>query len=381
LTFVDITRRKAAEEELLQAKTYAESIVETLHVPLLVLDSGLHVRSANPAFYEHFGVRPEATAGRLIYDLGNGQWNIPQLRTLLEDVLPENNIFNDFEVQHDFEGIGHRVMLVDARRLDHVQLILLGVRDITDRRRDEDTLRLAKAEAEHANLTKTQFLSTISHELRTPLTAVLGLTDLVESEVTGPVNAKQKEHLGRVKKSAWHLVRIIDEILAFSRTEAGKERLRLEDVDLAEITRDVARMLEATAAESDRVLEVHAADEAVPATTDSGRVAQILTNLVGNALKYSESGPVEIELVDDGAWAEIRVRDHGLGIPLDQREAIFAPFVQVDGSQTRKHGGTGLGLTIARRHARLLGGDVTVDSEVGTGSTFTLRLPREAPGA
>jgi two-component system, chemotaxis family, CheB/CheR fusion protein len=379
LTFVDITHRKQAEEAILLAKIYAESIVETLHIPILVLHPDLRVRSANPAFYEHFSVQPEDTVGCRVYELGNGQWQIPALRTLLEDILPENHAFNDFEVHHEFEGIGTRDMLLDARRLDHVQLILLGIRDITDRKRDEEALRVAKAEAEDANQVKSQLVSTMSHELRTPLNAVLGFSEILETEIAGPVNEGQKKHLARIRKSAWHLVRIIDEILTFARAEAGKDRIKPERVDLAEVTREVAEMLAATAAESAHTLEVRGADQPVPVITDAGRVAQILTNLVGNALKYSESGPVELEIVATGTGVAIHVTDHGPGIPPDQQGAVFAPFVQVDSSSTRRHGGTGLGLAIARRLARLLGGDVTLESAVGQGSTFTLRLPREAP--
>lgn len=137
ITFVDITQRKQMEEELRSSKIYAESIIETLHEPLLVLHPDLRVKSANPAFYESFKVDPQETQEQMIYELGNGQWDIPALRTLLEKVLPNNNIFNDFEVDHTFEDIGERIMLLNARRLDHVQLILLGIRDITEKKKSE----------------------------------------------------------------------------------------------------------------------------------------------------------------------------------------------------------------------------------------------------
>jgi PAS domain S-box-containing protein len=141
VTFVDITGRKTAERALAAEKEYAESIVETLHEPLLVLHPDLTVKGVNPAFYTHFRVDPADTVGRKVYHLGNGQWDIPALRTLLEDVLPKNSVFSDYTVVHEFEGIGRRVMLVNGRRLDHVQLILLGVRDVTELRRAEEVLR------------------------------------------------------------------------------------------------------------------------------------------------------------------------------------------------------------------------------------------------
>ncbi|MBA4065593.1 MAG: hypothetical protein C0501_18140 [Isosphaera sp.] len=141
VAFVDVTERKAAERALAEEKEYAEKIVETLHEPLLVLHPDLTVRSVNQAFYTVFRGDPARTVGRKVYQLGNGQWDIPALRTLLEDVLPDSNVFDDYEVRHDFEDIGPRVMLVNARRLDHVQLILLGIRDITERKRAEAALR------------------------------------------------------------------------------------------------------------------------------------------------------------------------------------------------------------------------------------------------
>ncbi|MCF8234006.1 MAG: PAS domain-containing protein [Bacteroidales bacterium] len=141
ITFIDISGRINAQKELEKEKTYAESIFETMHEPLLVLNPDLTVKSTNQAFYDHFEVKEAETIGRKIYQLGNNQWDIPALRKLLEEVLPDSNVFNDFEVEHEFEDIGRRIMLVNARRLDHVQLILLGIRDITERKQREEMIR------------------------------------------------------------------------------------------------------------------------------------------------------------------------------------------------------------------------------------------------
>ncbi len=246
--------------------------------------------------------------------------------------------------------------------------------DVTERKEAEEGLRAAKDAAEEASRVKSQFLSTMSHELRTPLTAVIGMSDLLETEVLGEMSVKQKVALDRIRRSAWHLVHIIDEILTFSRSEAGKEQMRLADVDFAAVVRDAFGMF-APASGEPAGIHLHGAKEPIPAFTDEGKVRQILVNLIGNAEKHSR-GDVDVQVGGDEAWVEVRVRDAGPGIPPDRLEEIFEPFVQLDSSSTREKGGTGLGLTIARRQARLLGGDVTAGSTPGEGSTFTLRLPR-----
>jgi two-component system, chemotaxis family, CheB/CheR fusion protein len=375
VNFIDISDRKRMEEDLRNAKNFAESIIETIHEPLLVLTADLHVLSANPAFYEHFKVEPDHTINRRVYELGNKQWDIPQLRQLLEDVLPKSRVVNEFKVEHEFEGIGRRVILVNARQIDHVDFVLVSIHDITERELSELELRAAKEAAERANTIKGQFLTTMSHEIRTPLNAVIGFTELVEMAAVNPTSTKQKEQLARIKKSAWHLVGMLDDILAFSRSEAGQEQVTLTEADLAEVVRDAVATLDAPMIAPDLELHMHGAEETVLATTDPGRVRQIVTNLVGNAVKYAD-GPVGVELDGSQEWVEFRVRDRGPGIPPDQLERIFEPFVRLDSSTSRSRGGTGLGLAISRRYARLLGGDVTVESVMGEGSSFTLRLPR-----
>lgn len=273
-------------------------------------------------------------------------------------------------------------MLLNARRLDHLQLILLVITDVTDRKQVE-ALRAAKEEAEtakekaeEANMVKSQFLATMSHELRTPLTGVIGLADLLETEVLGPTTGRQKESLARIRSSAWHLVRIIDEIMAYARSETGKAEIRAELVPVTDVVREIVEMLGPSSG-PDEDLRLTVPAEPVFVVTDRGKLSQIVANLVGNAMKFSES-PVHVRLNVDDDWIRISVADTGPGIPADRQEEIFEPFTQLDGSTTREKGGTGLGLTVARRHARLLGGDVEVESVVGEGSTFSLHLPRNS---
>lgn len=247
--------------------------------------------------------------------------------------------------------------------------------DITRRKRSEQALREAKEKADRANQAKSQFLSVMSHELRTPLAAVLGYAELLGGEVVGPMNERQKEFVGRIRASTSHLVTIIEEILTFSRADAGREEVRPREEDVSALAGAVVAMLTGEAATRGLALRLAGADAPVKAFTDGARLSQILVNLVGNALKYTESGAVDIELVPRDERIELRVRDTGPGIAADRLEEIFEPFVQLDTAK-RGQGGTGLGLAIARRQARLLGGDVTVESTVGKGSTFTLAVAR-----
>src|SRR5271154_4465964 len=163
-------------------QNYAQNIVDTVREPLLILDATLRVRSANRAFYQTFHVSPGETEGRLIYELGNGQWDIPDLRTLLEDIVPKSSVFDDFELEHTFPVIGRRVMLLNARKLQaghHGELLVLAMEDVTERRRSEEEVAKAKEAAETANQTKSLFLANMSHELRTPLNGIIGFAEFL----------------------------------------------------------------------------------------------------------------------------------------------------------------------------------------------------------
>src|SRR5438105_6548875 len=185
LAMEDVTERRRSEADLKAIETYAQNIVDTVREPLLILDTSLRVRSANRAFYQTFHVSSEETENRLIYELGNGQWDIPSLRTLLEDVMPKSSVFNDFELEHSFPVIGRRVMLLNARKLQaghHGELLVLAMEDVTERRRAEGEVANAKEAAETANRTKSLFLANMSHELRTPLNAILGFSEMLQEE-------------------------------------------------------------------------------------------------------------------------------------------------------------------------------------------------------
>lgn len=248
--------------------------------------------------------------------------------------------------------------------------------DITDRLRMQRELERARAAAEDANHAKSLFLATMSHEVRTPLAGVIGAAEMLEETELDPAQQRLTAVLHR---SGVRLLRLVDDILDFSRIEAGG--LDLEPVEFA-----VAELLDealapARAAGTARGLLVEAAYADLPARAvgDPGRIGQVLANLLDNAVKFTESGEVRLSArtarTHDGLVLEVDVSDTGIGMSAEQVGEVFEPFRQVDSSATRRYGGTGLGLAICRQLVDLMDGSLTVESEVGRGTTFSLRLP------
>jgi signal transduction histidine kinase len=246
------------------------------------------------------------------------------------------------------------------------------VRDVTERARAEAELRAAKEAAEKASQLKSDFLSTMSHELRTPLTAIAGYTEFLQR---GPgLSLEQAEDVNQISRSAHHLLGLISDVLDLSRIEAGALSLRSEPVLVAEVVEEaLAQLLPQITAKQLRVET--SVPPALTVRADRQRLRQILLNLVGNAVKFTEYGMVTIDSVSTAASIEVAVTDTGLGIAPDALPRIFDEFRQADSSMTRRFGGAGLGLAIAKKLAELQGGQIAVSSEVGFGSTFTLHLP------
>ena len=234
----------------------------------------------------------------------------------------------------------------------------------------------AREEAERASQAKSQFLAVMSHELRTPLNAIFGYADLIEAEVGGPLNSSQRVQVGRILDSARHLRELIDQVLSLARIEAGREEVFLDYTEVKDVVDQVLSLIKPLAAQKQLELRRHTPSEEIWIRSDGGKIKQVLLNLVGNAIKYTEVGCVDVTLTADEEQVAFEVRDTGVGIMEDDLTRIFEPFTQVDQSMTRRVGGSGLGLPISRRLARLLGGDVTVTSVEGKGSTFTFSLPR-----
>lgn len=227
--------------------------------------------------------------------------------------------------------------------------------------------------AQAASEAKSAFLATMSHELRTPLNAIIGYQSLLKEGIYGPLTEQQISQLQRIRSSADHLLGLIDEVLTFSRVEAGKEVVQIGDVELRSIVDEAVTMVAPVA--QAKGVAVRVEGDGIRLNTDPGKVRQIVLNLVSNALKFTDTGEIRVQLSRGRDIATISVIDTGIGIAPENLERIFDPFWQVEQRSTRKAGGTGLGLSVSRTLARLIGGEIAVESEPGKGSTFVLRLP------
>src|SRR5262249_24918195 len=224
---------------------------------------------------------------------------------------------------------------------------------------------------------KSQFLATMSHELRTPLNAIIGLTEMMVTNAARFGTEKALEPLRRVNAAGTHLLSLINEVLDLSKIEAGKLELNPEPVNLVQLIDEVIGTAGQLAEKNQNRLVVEAQENVGALTADPVRLKQILLNLLSNACKFTKEGEVALRVrkVDGRDWVELAVADSGIGMTAEQQAKLFQDFTQADSLTARRYGGTGLGLAITRKVARMMGGDVTVASEPGKGSVFTVRLP------
>jgi signal transduction histidine kinase len=230
-------------------------------------------------------------------------------------------------------------------------------------------------ELESANQHKSEFLANMSHELRTPLNAILGYTELILDSIYGDVPEKIQEVLERLEKNGRHLLNLINDVLDLSKIEAGQLTLSLNEYSMGDVIQTVSTSVEALAAEKDLDLKVEVSKDLSIGKGDEQRIAQVILNLVGNAIKFTDEGEVKIEVTVSNETFLVSVHDTGPGVTEADQQKIFDEFQQADGSSTRKKGGTGLGLSISKKIIDMHGGRIWVESTLGKGSTFRFTLP------
>ncbi|PSB23286.1 ATPase, partial [filamentous cyanobacterium Phorm 46] len=383
MVLIDIDALKRSAATLEDARNYAETIVETVQTPLVALDADFRVNKANRSFYETFQVSSPETAKISLFELGNGQWNIPQLRSILEDILVSDVQLHNFELNHLFEQIGQKTMLLNACKLEREEkalMLLLSIEDITDRKQFE-TVRsqllqqeqLARQQAETANRTKDEFLANLSHELRNPLTPILGWAQLLQSgKLKG---AAVTTALEVIERSARAQSQLIEDMLDISRITSGKLALESNPIDLGLVVQAAIDGVQLSAEAKN--IEIVSQCSSATVLGDAARLQQVVWNLLSNAIKFTPAGgrvEVVLEAIDDRAG--LRVSDTGKGIGAEYLPYIFDRFHQGDSSSTKASQGLGLGLSIVRHLVELHGGTVLADSPgEGQGTTMTLRLP------
>ena len=387
-------RQRVAQLEA--AADYAEQIVETVRDPLLVLTHDFRVQSANLAFYQLFLVSVAETEGQLVYRIGNGQWNIPALRTLLEEILPRNSVFNDYEVSHDFEHIGPRTMLLNARRLDRVDLILLAMEDVTDRQQAATLLQEQQVQLEYQVQERTAALyreiaerqrlegeaqraqhfallgrlaAGLSHEIRNPLGAVFLNVELLEEELRDlppESSANLAQPLTEIRTNLARLDDLLQDYLSLVRV--GAVRLLPEDLGLF-VTQFVQEMTPVLTARG-ITLHLNGLDQLGSVSLHQNTFRRVLLNLVHNAMEaMPQGGRLTLRGRQQATTVHLDISDTGIGIAPEQYAQIFEPL------HTTKPGGTGLGLYIVQEVMAAHGGQVALESTVGAGTTFTITLP------
>lgn len=342
------------------------AVVRTIREPLLILDENLRISTANPAFYRTFQTDPENTLGNALFDLGNGQWNIPELRQRLEQVLSRGEPVEGFEVAHDFVPLGRRHLVVDARRLesggDEPPLILIALQDIT-------ALVEAQAELQRSNQELERFAYIASHDLQEPLRMVASYTRLLARRYQGKLDDRADKYIRYAVEGAERMKMLIQDLLAFSRIGSQPVTPVPTDADqvLDQVLQDFRIKVQTTGA---RVTH-----DALPRLrVDPSQLRQLFQNLLENALKFGGDAPPRVHISGhrDGAWCHIEVRDEGIGIAPEYLEQVFVIFQRLHG---REQEGTGIGLAVCRRIVERHGGRLWVDSAPGEGATFHFTLP------
>ncbi|GGH11001.1 PAS domain-containing sensor histidine kinase [Mucilaginibacter phyllosphaerae] len=376
----DVTRRKNIEQELKQhqdqmerkieertkslreSEDYLASIVATVRESLVVLNPGFNVLSVNDHFIKTFKVSREETENKLLYELGNGQWDIPALKELLENILPTNNPVEEFEVEHDFPHIGKKLMLLNAHRIElegqFKDRILIAIEDITDRREIERR--------------KDDFLSIASHELKTPLTTIKGYVQVMNRLLPENASEKFKTVLQKTGIYITRLNNLISELLDVSRIQTGNIELHKEPFDFDKMVAEAVENIQSVTKTHTIILK---GSTGITYVGDESHIVQVINNLLSNAIKYSpEEHQINVYLSRVSDFVKVSVTDTGMGISHEDQNKIFDRFFRV-GEIQQRFPGMGIGLYICSEIIKNHGGTIWVESEKGQGSNFSFTLP------
>ncbi len=379
----DISARRQAEQDLRASELRYRNLFEHSNDAMATCGLDGVFFSVNQAFEKLFGHTRDALIGKSYSIVATpaslAQWDERSRRSLMGERL--SRIW-ETEAQHK----SGRLMYIECRTsfIRDSAGRAIGFegtfRDITARKLEERALREAKDVAEQANRAKSQFLANMSHELRTPLNAIIGYSEMLQEEAEDRNQTHYVTDLQKIRTAAMHLLALINGILDLSKIEAGRMELHVEAFDVMAMIRDVVATIHPLMEQSTNTLTIKCASNLGTMSADAAKVRQSLLNLLSNACKFTELGAITLEATsafdEQVEWIHFRVTDNGIGMTPAHLSTVFDTFSQVDPSMTRRYDGTGLGLAISQRFCQMMGGSITVESEWGEGSTFTIRLPR-----
>jgi PAS domain S-box-containing protein len=370
--------------EVQSQKRYSESLVQNSPVAIVTVDKAGDVSSWNPAAERLFGfTRAEALKFNLDVLITTTPEMLEEAKDFTRETKGESRLVHAItrRCRRDGTVVEVEVLAAPIDVKDPYAGSLTIYHDITELKQAQQELQKAKEAAESANRAKSTFLANMSHELRTPLNAIIGFSEMLIEDAEDQGQEGFIPDLQKIHTASKHLLSLINNVLDLSKIEAGKMELYLETFEVMHLIQDVVSTIQPLVEKNANNIKIHSADDLGTMYTDLIKVREGLVNLLGNASKFTEHGTIRLDAARqtfDGAdWITFSVSDTGIGMTPEQIKKLFQPFSQAEASMTHKYGGTGLGLEITRRFCEILGGDITVKSVLGVGSTFTIRLPAE----
>ena len=368
--------------EVQNQRRYSESLVENSPVAIVSVDIDGNVSSWNPAAENLFGYTQAEALGR---ELGVLVTTTPEMleeaRDISQKAMGRTSVHAiTRRCRQDGTLVDVEILTVPVNVDGQNTGLIVIYHDITDLKRAEEELQEAKEAAEAANRAKSTFLANMSHELRTPLNAVIGYSEMLAEDFEDEEELEEFiPDLQKIRAAGKHLLELINSVLDLSKVEAGKMELYLETFDVAQLVQEVESTIKPLVDKNANTLVINCLDDCGTMHADVTKIRQGLFNLLSNAAKFTEAGTITLdvarETVEGVDWVKFAVSDTGIGMRPKQMSKLFQAFSQAEASTTRKYGGTGLGLAISRHFCRMMGGDITVESEYGAGTTFTIRLP------